>query len=70
MARRKASGKTPPRVRPEDSFRPYSWTRDFTRGGSEMHRVPRWCAILQLAILGAVLAAVVVLSLRGLIGTL
>ena len=41
MARRKASGKTPPRVRPEDSFRPYSWTRDFTRGGSEMRRVPR-----------------------------
>ena len=45
---------------PAEYYQPYSWTKSWARGGSQMRKTSRASAIFQLAVLGAGLIALIV----------
>ncbi len=59
MSKRKTNP-LPGRGAPAEYYRPYRWTKSWARGGSQMRKTSRASAILQLAVLGIGLIALIV----------
>lgn len=59
MSKRKKNP-LPGRGAPAEYYQPYSWTKSWARGGSQMRKTSRASAIFQLVVLGVGLIALIV----------